>query len=171
MRPAKVDVERFLALVPDIERSQVEELTTFVRLCDVAWEVWPERQVFTSATRQIGFEIDLLARHFQPLHAPFPGCDECPAVFEGLRKIAEAVIPRGQRASWCEILEKSGLTYPPADRPPLASVTITILHRQGFEHAVDPCEIACLNEIEEKLAALGARSGKRVLGQVATENA
>lgn len=166
MRPTEVDVQRFLALVPGMERSELEELTTKVRMYEVTWEVWPERQVFSSAIRQIGFEIDLLARHFQPKHAPYPGCDECTHVLAALRKIAETVIPRGPRASWCEITERAKLTYPPGDRPPLASLTITILHREGFDRAVDPCEIACLHEIEEKLAVLGARPGKRVLGTI-----
>jgi hypothetical protein len=160
------NVDHLLGLAPHLDHTEAEALIDLVRRHDVAWEVWPERQVFSGETRQIGFSLELLGRHDHPRHVPYPGCDECVIAFAALRRIAKAVLPRGEHATRYEVqVYDRTMTYPqPKTGEGLVKLIVKLLHRSGYARPPDPCEIQCLEEIECRLAALGARPRHRAMG-------
>jgi hypothetical protein len=135
------------------------DLVELVRKHNVRWEVWPEKRVFDGEIRQVGFEIDLIGDHDHPRHRTFPGCDECVIVHRALRRIADYLLPKGERASRYEIEYWNGsMRYPKDSREDgYVQLTIRILHRVERSDPPDDCQRQCLAEMERKLGALGAR--------------
>jgi hypothetical protein len=139
-----------------------DELKDLVRKHQVCWMVWPENLVLDAAKAkkvQIGFALDLLGTHDHPSHNPFPGCDECLKVWRDLKHIARWILPKEIRPSLYEIGPfRPAISYSPQrDRREDVTLTIKILHREGFDAPVDPCETRCLHEMQKKLVLLGAR--------------
>ena len=166
-RPEDSAVSRVRSLTPHLTPQEAAELVELVQRHSVEWEVWPERQVFGGEIRQIGIEIDLLGRHNHPRHTPYPGCDECSIVRAALKRIANAVLPRGERASRYEIQRFDGsLSYPDARGEGRVELVIKIVHREGYDEPPDACQFECVREIESRLLALVAKPRHRSLGAV-----
>lgn len=155
-------------LEPGLPNDRALQLVDLARKHRLRWEVWPERRVFDGLIKQIGFEVDLLGEHDHPRHPVYAGCDECAAVARALALIADYVLPKGPRASRYEVERHLGALRFPKNAWESGNVTLTIriLHRKGFEAPPDDCEIECLEEMEAKLRALGARASGRHLGEV-----
>ncbi len=165
-RSSGASVDHALRLMPYLAPADAEALIDLVRRHDVSWEVWPERQVVAGELGQIGFAIELFARHDEPSHEPMPGCPECQKAHASLARIAQAVLPREQRASRYDRVYGRGMTYPSASAEGLMQLTLKILHRRDFGAPPDACEAECLEDIEARLASLGARQGRRTLGVI-----
>ncbi len=136
-----------------------QHLREIVRQHKVCWEVWPEYHIDREGKRiQIGFELDLMGTHYRPDHIPEPGCDECVKVYNVLKRIAQWIIPQEERDSCYEIGFFDASIHYASQRKFRKDVTLSIkiLHREGFDRPTDAGEIRCLNEMEEKLEALGA---------------
>jgi len=156
---------RLQALDPAVTREHAARLLKLTRRHDVRWQVWPERRVFTGEMKQIGFEIDLNGDHDEPRHRPTPGCDECEHVYRALVEIATFALPKGEHASRYEVQRfDRALRNPTRASPGYVTLTLRILHREGYDEPPDDCERECLAEIESKLTALGARAVARHLG-------
>ena len=129
----------------------------------ICWEVWPEYHQDSKGRKiQIGFELDLIGNHYQPSHLPSPGCDECFKVYNALWEIAVWILPQEKRLSRCEIqFFDHALRYAPSRKlRPEVTLTLKIIHAEGFDRPVDACEQKCLNEITAKLRQLGALQGR-----------
>ncbi len=142
--------------------SEELELQELVRRYRVTWEARPELAVQGGALVPIGFVVQLSATHDHPVHRPSPGCPECAPLVDALKRIAHAVLPRGEHASWYDVHVSAGvIQYDPAHgNRPEVSATISILHRGQITRPPDECERACLKEIRTRLTAIGAREGR-----------
>lgn len=143
-----------------IHSDEFEELRQLIRQHKVCWEVWPEFHINRDGEKvQIGFELDLIGTHYHPEQSPLPGCAECVEVYYDLKCIAQCIIPKGEHDSRYEIrIFDSSIHYSPR-RKSRKDITLTlkILHREGFDRPVDACEVECLKEMEKKLKELGAQ--------------
>lgn len=140
----------------DDEFGKLREL---VRQHKVCWEVWPEYHIDREGKKiQIGFELELAGTHHEPKEPPKPGCAECVKVYNDLKRIAQWIIPKEERKSRYEIGIFDSSIHFAAKRKFRREValTIRILHKGKFDDPTDDCEIRCLNEMEQKLKALGA---------------
>lgn len=139
------------------EFAKLNELVMQHKVC---WEVWPEYHMDQDGKKvQIGFELDLVGTHYHPEHAPLPGCAECVKVYDDLKQVAQWIIPKEERHSRYKIgIFDSSIHYS-SRRKSRKDITLTIqiLHREGFDRPVDACEVECLKEMEEKLKQLGAQ--------------
>ncbi len=136
-------------------------LQELVRRHQVCWEVWPEETMVDGRRRQIGFELELSGTHPPEVNNASPGCDHCRNVFSALLDVAEYILPsRSDRPSEYIIggYEPSVRYSPKRGFRPDVSLTIKIVHRQGFG-PVDDCEQRCLKVMEDRLRTLGACPG------------
>lgn len=139
-----------------------DEIRELVRRHKVCWEIRPEYHIDRKGKKiQIGFELGLLGTHYQAKHTPEPGCEECGKVYDALKRIAQWIIPKENRDSRYEIgIYDSSIHYAVQRRLRRDIIlAIRILHKEGFDRPTDDCEVKCLNEMEEKLKALGAQKG------------
>ena len=137
------------------------ELQDLVDRHEVRWGVYPEWGPDAKWQQQkVGFDLELTGTHFEPKHVPSPGCDECRAVYAALHRIAEFIRPKELRSTKYDIDVFTGTLARrhPSDAPRV-TLTIRLVHRDRYRDPVDDCEITCLNEMEESLAALGATRG------------
>ena len=135
------------------------ELKELVRQHKVCWEVWPVYHIGHQGDKvQIGFELELAGTHHDPKEPPKPGCVECVAVYDDLRRIAQCILPQEDRQSRYEISIFDSSIHYSAKRKfrGEVSLTIRILHKAKYDDPTDDCEIRCLSEMEQKLEALGA---------------
>jgi hypothetical protein len=133
-------------------------LTDLVRRYQVCWEVWPEYLVSNGKEQQVGFELELTGTPQAGTNHIGPGCPACRQVYAGLLAIANWILPKEVRPSMYELGPyEQALRYSlvRAMRPDV-TLTVKILHRQGFDQPVDKCEIRCLEEMKQRLAQLGA---------------
>lgn len=133
----------------------LKELVERFRVC---WDVWPEYTLVGGEKCHIGFTLDLSGTHEHGTPHPDPGCRHCHRVFAALRGIADWILPRNDRGLNCEIESYNpSISYSPArgNRPDV-TLTIRVLHRDGFERPVDDCEVGCLQEMQQRLRELGA---------------
>lgn len=149
MRTTPIDSEGEQLLAAD------DDLATLVRRHQMQWHVRPELADLGGELVTIGFVVELTATHDAPSHPPAAGCDECVPVRRALERVATAVLPKGEHASWYEI------TIPPAQlqfsgRRAELVASIVVLHRGTVNRPADECERACLHEIRTHLSALGA---------------
>ena len=140
--------------------EELEKLRKLVMHHKVCWEVWPEYHINQDGRKvQIGFELDIIGTHYHPEQLPQPGCSECVKVYNDLKQIVQAIIPKEERDSRYEIrIFDPSIQYAP-ERKLRKDIylTINILHREGFAQPVDGCEVECLKEMEGKLKELGAQ--------------
>lgn len=137
-------------------------LTKLVERFRVCWQVWPEYIFVGREKRQIGFMLELCGTHEPGVDHPAPGCPHCQRVFVALQAIADGILPHERRASKYEIEPyRQAISYSRA-RGNRSDVTLTIriLHREGFEGPVDECEVRCLKEMKQRLKELGACEGQ-----------
>lgn len=140
--------------------EELEKLRKLVMHHKVCWEVWPEYHINQDGRKvQIGFELDIIGTHYHPEQLPQPGCAECVKVYNDLKQIAQAVIPKEERDSRYEItIFDASIQYAPKRKLRKdITLTIKVLHREGFDQPLDGCEVECLKEMEGKLKELGAQ--------------
>ena len=133
-------------------------LSGLVKRYQVCWEVWPEYLMVAGKEKQVGFELELSGTPEAGTSHLGPGCPACRQVFEALHAIAEWILPKERRPSTYELGPfQQALRYSSvrAMRPDV-TLSVKILHRQGFDQPIDQCEIRCLDEMKEKLKVLGA---------------
>jgi hypothetical protein len=138
--------------------NRMPSLTQFVRRYRICWEVWPELLVRDNKQRQVGFELELSGSHDFEGHHSGPGCSGCRQVFLALHAVVEHILPPEGRPSRYEIGPyEQALRYSAVrgNRPDV-TLTVKVLHRQGFDQPVDPCEVRCLEEMKARLRELGA---------------
>jgi hypothetical protein len=146
-----------------LDSNEFENVRNLVNQHKVCWEVWPEFLIDKNGNKvQIGFELDLMGIHYHPKHHPTPGCDECVKVYNDLKKIAQLITPKEERESKYDIGIFDRSIHSAQIRKLRDEVTLTlkILHREGFDRPVDACEGDCLKEMEEKLKELGVKKGQ-----------
>jgi hypothetical protein len=138
--------------------SSTDELAALVRRYRVCWEVWPEFFTLNGEKRQVGFTLELSGCPEPEDARPVLDWSVCARVFAALHRIAEAILLREKRPTgyaidpYDQAFHFSRLRQ---DRPDV-NVCIHLYHRQGFEQPVDACEVRCLEEMETRLAELGA---------------
>ncbi len=139
----------------EVTPSVLKELVERFQVC---WEVWPEYAMVGHEKRQIGFALDLYGTHEDGAEHTEPGCPECQRVFAALHVLAGWVVPKEIRASYYPLEPyRQTISYSPARRNrPDITLTIKVIHREGYERPVDACEVRCLHEMEEELRNLGA---------------
>jgi hypothetical protein len=141
------------------EFDKIKEMVLQHKVC---WEVGPEYHINKKSERiQIGFELDLIGTHYHPIKTPLPGCDECVKVYEDLKRIAQWIMPKEERDSRYEIrIFDSSIKYAPKRKLRKdITLTIKILHREGFDRPLDACEVECVKEMQKKLKELGVPEG------------
>jgi hypothetical protein len=76
---------------------------------------------------------------------------------DDLRLIAEEVIPSGERPSRIELEPFRPALYDSRVVPDADEVTVTIrlIHREGYDRPIDACEERCLKEIRTRLRDFG----------------
>ena len=156
-------LEIFENLESPAENGEVLYLRDLVEKHKICWDVWPEYHQDRKGRKiQIGFELNLIGNHYQPSHIPAPGCDECLKVYNALLEIAVWILPQEKRLSRYEIqIFDHALRYTPSRKlRPEVTLTLKILHAEGFDRPVDACEQKCLNEMKAKLRQLGALQGR-----------
>ncbi len=141
---------------PDPNEQLLREIVTRYRVC---WQVWPEYLTVGKEKRQIGFELELSGTHEPGVQHPEPGCPACQRIFVALRAVADWILPKERRPSTYEIeAYDQAIRYSPVrQNRPDVTLTIKIIHRQGFDAPVDACEVRCLKEMQDRLKELGAQ--------------
>lgn len=140
--------------------AKQRELEAIVARYCVCYEVWPLRELYHGRSGAIGFEIDLAGTHEKPGHISVPGCDACKAVYDGLRRIARAIIPVDTQSSRVDILPFDGCIHASRARFFRDDIELHmhVVHRLDRELPIDAGERACLHEITEELRHLGVRA-------------
>ena len=141
--------------------SSADEVRALVIRHRVVWELRPAYVMTDRGKVEIGFDVELYGTHTPTSH-PSPGCPECIAVWEAMRTVALAALPRDHRDSVYNIERfQPAFHYAPARQSPGAhdradvQLTISVRHREGFLDDVDPCEERCSREIVDNLRRLG----------------
>ena len=140
--------------------GELERLQEIARRHKVCWEVWPEYHKDRDGKRiQIGFELYLIGTHSHSESIIEPGCPGCMKIYGDLSRIAHWIIPIEERDSLYEIGVLDASVHYTSQRwfRPEVVLTITILHREGFDRPTDSHEVQVLKEMEGKLEKLGAR--------------
>jgi hypothetical protein len=145
----------------EVGAAQLARLRELVRRHQICWESRPEYAAVEGTTRQVGFVIEITATHEQPHHAPVGGCPECEPPLHALEAVVAFVLPKGHRESIYDVhVRRGAIEY---DRRrwnrPEVSATIRVLHGEGADRPLDPCEERCHQEIIGKLGNLGACEG------------
>lgn len=134
--------------------SVLRELVERFRVC---WEVWPEYHMVGREKRQIGFALELYGTHEDGAEHTESGCPECQRVLAALHVIAGWIVPKEIRPSYYPLEPyREAISCSPArgNRPDI-TLTVKIIHREGYERPVDACEVRCLKEMKQGLRELG----------------
>ena len=134
--------------------SVLRELVERFRVC---WEIWPEHTCVGKERRQVGFQLELYGTHEPEVAHPEAGCPACQRIFAALHAIADWILPKEKRPSTYKIGSyDQAIRYSPArGKRPDVTLSIKIIHREGYEAPVDACEARCLKEMEQRLRELG----------------
>jgi hypothetical protein len=111
---------------------------------------------------RVGFELVLGAQN--PRGTPCtPACPRCAELFDGLKAVAAAILPRDLPEIRCDIQPFDAALHsrPDTGWTPEVHLAIHIIHREGYFRAVDEGEKTCLAGIESRLRRLGASHGPR----------
>ncbi len=143
---------------PVSRASPKDVLVDFVRDHRVHFDVAPEVTFRGPERLKVGYVVRLWALHPKGARA-LPGCPKCDELVTGLREIALAVTPTGQRPTVTQIEPFEHALYDSKQVSGADEVTLTmrLTHRAEYAAPVDPCEHRCLKEIRESLKSLGAR--------------
>lgn len=137
-----------------------DDLKQLVKDYKVSWAVYPEWGPDERwESQKVGYDLELVGTHFQPQHAPSPGCPECSEVYDALHRIGEWILPKGEHATRYQIDRFDGrlATSPRHGFRQEVTLTIRIVHRGDYRRPIDECESTCLLDMERNLSALGAR--------------
>lgn len=147
----------------DRNRSSTKGLPLLRRIVEahrVCWEVWPEQHVLDGKELvQVGYHLQLVGVHHHPKRTPRPGCEECLAVYDDLRAIAQWITPKHETSSQYQVqIFDSKLRYA-GNRGyrEEVSLSLKILHRGKLNAPLDACEKDCLAFMEHRLAEIGAK--------------
>ena len=134
-------------------------LIELVRNYHIRCEVWPEYAVVARGLQKVGFELELLGSHSSDSHHLDPTCLMCERVRAALLAIVGDIVPGPDNSVRYEIDPhwQSLMCAPRLGNRPFVTVSIRILHRQGFDQPIDACEIGCLKQIRGHLEELGVR--------------
>jgi hypothetical protein len=126
--------------------------------CAVFWHVWPYRTVIDREARQIGFELELIGSHCVDPNHLNPGCPQCRHVRSALLVVAEHltnyVFPNLQQSLAYDIDSHSTSIVYSANRA-CVTVSIIVMHRQAFDHAIDLSDNFVLATVKQSMAELG----------------
>ena len=138
-----------------------EALRKIVLQHAVCYEVWPEWSANGGRARRIGFAISLCGVNENGFaRQEGPGCPLCWQTYTELRAVAEWITPEQERMCRFEItaFDRAWHVAPKVRYARNETiVTIKIFHRHNIDAAIDECQQDCLNEMRQKLAALGVR--------------
>lgn len=127
----------------------------------VCYEVWPEWSANGGRATRIGFAISLCGvPENGSAQNNVPGCPQCWRTYAELRAVAEWITPEQERMCRFEIpaFDRAWHLAPKVRHARNETVvTIKIFHRHNIDAAIDDCQQECLNEMRQKLAALGVR--------------
>ncbi|MEZ5398798.1 MAG: hypothetical protein R2729_03960 [Bryobacteraceae bacterium] len=151
-----------LYMEPMNELALVPALRELAELHTIRYEAWPEYQFAEGKKTAIGFSLELYGTHDHGSSSLAPGCPKCVRTFEDMRRIAEWILPKEERASQYDILpfDHSMTLDPRRGSRAEVALKIKILHRQHYFAPVDECEEKCLTEMKQKLEELGVRRAR-----------
>ena len=134
-------------------------LTELVSEYNIRCEVWPEYLLVDGECRQVGFELELLGSHSPDSYHLDSRCPMCKRVRATLLAIAGSIVPSSDNSVRYEIdaHSQSIMSAPRLGDCSFLTLSIRILHRQGFDQPIDACEISCLQQIREHLEEIGVR--------------
>jgi hypothetical protein len=133
-------------------------LKEWVRRHRVTWELGAWQELVEHRSVTVGFELRLFAQHDPHAH-PTPGCSHCVSLYENLRMIALATLPKEHRPTRYDIepFEPAYHLRPEGQWQPEVQLTLHIVHRNGYLCPLDECEKRCAGEIQQGLRDLGAQ--------------
>jgi hypothetical protein len=155
----------------DREETAVE-LTALVREHDVAYEVTTEERAASArrALARVGYRLRLIGSPHDD-HGPItPGCPVCRDTFRALVRIANAVLPRDERATRYELGPFDAAWHTSAARPRGVELSIVLIGRHDGAAPDDTCQLACLTDIESGLKQLGVRRATAQAGRHGSRN-
>ena len=126
----------------------------------VCYEVWPEWSANGGRATRIGFALSLCGVNENFARQDVPGCPYCWQTYAELRVVAEWITPAQEKMCRFEIaaFDRAWHVAPKVRHSRNETiVTIKIFHRHNIDAAIDDCQQECLNEMRQKLAALGVR--------------
>ena len=133
-----------------------DELREVARNRRIHYSVEPEFVFRGSERVKVGFQVRLWAIHRKGARA-LPGCPKCWDLVDDLRRVAVELNPSGERPSRTELEPFRPALYDSRVVPGADEVTVTIrlIHREGYDRPIDACEERCLKEIRARLRDLG----------------
>ena len=135
-----------------------DALAEFIRRHRVHYEVVPDVVAEPDARTTVGFVIRLFAIHDKGARA-LPGCVKCVDLLDGLRCLAQSLLPPEERSTLTTIEPFDPILYDSKEVPGADEVALALRlsHRDHYEQPVDACEERCLKEMRHRLKALGVR--------------
>ncbi len=140
---------------PGIDDLSPSDLVARFHVCS---GVWPDYAFINHEKRQIGFQLELSGTHEPSSGNAEPGCPQCHQVYQAMVRIAESVLAEKNEDYTYEIQPyDQGIRYSPrhGNRPEI-TLAIRIFHRKDLELPVDQAATRYLNDIQQRLDALGA---------------
>ncbi len=133
-------------------------LKDWVRQHRVTWELGPWQELVEHRPMTVGFELRLFGQHGPHVHAS-PGCRECVPLYERLRAIALAALPKEHRPTRYQIepFDAAFRLRPESQWAPEVQLTMHIVHREGYLRPLGECEKRCADEIQKALCGLGVQ--------------
>lgn len=128
----------------------------------VKFEVWPHYELSGGQRVMVGFDLELCGTHDHGHARLSPGCPLCEQTYEDLKTLAQSILPAGDRATDYDILPFDHALHLSPRHPESAEVLLNVRveHNEHYFSPVDDCEEGCLQQIIDKLEALGvARAG------------
>lgn len=131
-------------------------LAALVRRYQVCWEVWPEVTLVDGRASQVGFELELSGSD-KRIEEFQPSCAECVRINVALESIAASVLEKSENVTTEINTSGQSLRYSAmrGSRPDV-TLSIKILHRNGYQNPIDDGERNYLEEVKTRLRALGA---------------
>ncbi len=133
-------------------------LTDWVREHRVAWDMTPRFERHGDRLIHVGYDLTLFA---QPSREAFPdpGGAESREIHEGLRRLADRVLPRDVAPVACAIdpFDASFRFRRESEWRPEVQLTVEILHAADVFGPADEVERRCGRRIEKALAGLGVQ--------------
>jgi hypothetical protein len=135
--------------------STMDDYRLIVARHHVHFDVAPEVTFVGDVPRKVGFQLRLWGAHQKGARA-LPGCPKCLPIVEDLRRLARGVLPPDDRPTRAILEPFEPALYdshvvPGADE---VALSIRLVHREGYQEAIDPCEERCLKEIRERMREL-----------------
>ena len=137
------------------------DLQSLVAEHTIRYEIWTHYDIRPEGGKVMnGFDLELHGTHSRGQTRNTPGCEFCWTTYGDLRKIADAVLPTVERPSAYEISPFDNSLHSTGGRESEVVLTIQLKHRHEYFAPVDDCEEKCLQEMVDKLRALGIRDGR-----------